>query len=48
MTKLIQKAQAEPTAANIEKLRIYLMKHPMAVCLATQEEVAYLKSIGLY
>jgi hypothetical protein len=48
MTKLIVKAQAEPTAANIEKLRIYLIKHPMATCMATPEEVAYLKSIGLY
>lgn len=47
MSKLIQTAQANPTYANIAKLRKYLQKHMMATCLATPEELAFLKSHNL-
>jgi hypothetical protein len=46
MEKLINKFRAEPTAANRAKLDAYLKKHSMALCMATPEEVAFLRGNG--
>ena len=47
MSKLIAAAQANPTDARIDKLRKYLEKHMMAICMATPEELAFLKKHNL-
>jgi hypothetical protein len=44
MTKLINAYRALPTPTNRNKLQTYLNKHMMAVCLATAEEVAFLRA----
>jgi hypothetical protein len=44
MTKLLNTYRASPTAANRAKLQGYLNKHMMAVCMASPEEVAFLKA----
>ena len=44
MTKLINTYRAVPTTTNRAKLQKYLDKHMMAVCLASVEEVAFLKA----
>ena len=44
MTKLINTYRANPTPSNRAKLQAYLAKHMMAVCLATPEEIAFLKA----
>lgn len=44
MTKLIAAFQFNPTDANRAKLQTYLAKHMMAVCLASPEELTFLKS----
>ena len=44
MGKLINKFKAEPTQANRVKLEKYLAKHMMALCMATPEEIAFLKA----
>ena len=46
MTKLITTYRATPTPTNHAKLQKYLDKHMMAVCMATSEEVAFLKANG--
>lgn len=46
MTKLLNAFRAEPTEANRAKLAKYLQKHMMALCLASSEEIAFLKSHG--
>jgi len=46
MHKLLTAFRANPTDANRAKLQNYLNKHMMAVCLATPEEQAFLKSNG--
>ena len=46
MTKLLNAFRAEPTEANRAKLAKYLQKHMMALCLASPEEIAFLKSHG--
>lgn len=44
MSKLINTYRAKPTPTNRAKLQAYLNKHMMAVCLATPEELAFLKT----
>ena len=45
MSKLIAAFIANPTSKNHDRLVAYLSKHPMAVCLATPEELAVIKSL---
>lgn len=42
MTKLINTYRARPTLANRERLQTYLKRHPMAICMATDEECKFL------
>lgn len=44
MTKLINAYRKLPSPANRARLQSYLNKHMMAVCLATPDEVAFLKA----
>jgi len=44
MTKLINAYRALPSPTNRAKLQKYLDKHMMAACMATPEEVAFLKA----
>ena len=44
MTKLLNLYRAMPSPTNRAKLQSYLNKHMMAICLATAEEVAFLKA----
>jgi hypothetical protein len=44
MNKLIEKYRAIPSPTNRAKLQAYLHKHMMAACLATPEEIAFLKA----
>jgi hypothetical protein len=44
MTRLINIYRALPRPSNRIKLQAYLNKHPMAVVLATPEEIAFLKA----
>ena len=44
MTKLINAFRAVPTAANRTKLAVYLRRHSMATCFATQEELIFLRT----
>lgn len=44
MSKLIAKFKACPTPSNRAKLQAYLDKHMMALCLATPEEIAFLRA----
>ncbi len=43
MEKLVKAYRAMPTMANRARLQKYLTAHPMAVCLANAETVAFLK-----
>lgn len=44
MSKLIASYRKMPSAANRAKLQAYLDKHMMALCLASPEEVAFLRA----
>ena len=44
MSKLITLYRAAPTAVNRNKLQAYLNRYMMAVCMASVEEIAFLKS----
>jgi hypothetical protein len=44
MHKLIEAFRKVPSPTNRAKLQAYLNKHMMAVCLATPEELAFLKT----
>ena len=44
MNKLINPYRAMPSPANRVKLQAYINKHMMAVCLASVDEVAFLKA----
>lgn len=44
MQKLINTYRKLPSPSNRAKLQTYLNKHTMAVCLATPDEVAFLKA----
>ena len=44
MTKLLKAYRTLPSPSNRAKLQSYLNRHMMAVCLATPEEIAFLKA----
>ncbi len=44
MQKLINAYRKLPSPSNRQRIAAYLLKHPMAVCLATPEELAFLKA----
>lgn len=44
MRKLIETYRKCPTPSNRAKLQNYLQKHMMAACMATPEEIAFLKA----
>jgi len=44
MSKLIAAFQFNPSDTNRVKLQNYLKRHAMAVCLATPEEVQFLRA----
>ena len=44
MTKLINTYRAMPSPTNRIKLQKYLQAHMMAVCMASPEELAFLKA----
>lgn len=46
MSKLLNSYRVLPTADNRAKLQKYLDKHMMAVCMASTEEIAYLRACG--
>lgn len=43
MTKLIQEHKAKPWPMQRKRLQRYIDAHPMALCLASAEDIAYLK-----
>jgi hypothetical protein len=43
MKKLLESYKKVPSPTNRAKLQNYLNKHMMAVCMATQEDIAFLK-----
>jgi predicted nucleotide-binding protein len=46
MTKLINLYRAMPSPTNRAKLQKYLDKHMMAICMASPDDVAFLKGNG--
>lgn len=44
MSKFLAAFRAVPTAANRAKLQKYLDKHMMAICMASDDEIAFLKA----
>jgi hypothetical protein len=46
MSKLIIAYRSRPSIQNRAKLQAYLNKHMMAVCMASPEELAFLKIKG--
>ena len=46
MSKLINAYRTLPSPTNRTKLQAYLHKHMMAVCMASPEELAFLKANG--
>lgn len=44
MQKLLTAFRTDPTPANRKRLQTYIAKHMMALCLATPDEIAFLKS----
>jgi hypothetical protein len=44
MSKLINAYRNLPTTTNRARLQTYINKHMMAVCMATPDEIAFLKA----
>lgn len=44
MSKLISAYRKLPSTTNRNKLQAYINKHMMAVCMATQEELDFLRA----
>ena len=44
MSKLINAFRKLPSPTNRKRLQDYLNKHTMAVCLASPDEIAFLKT----
>lgn len=44
MTKLLNAYRACPATSNRDKLQKYLDKHMMAVCMASADEIAFLRA----
>lgn len=47
MSKLIDAYRTNPTDANRERLAKYMRRHPMAVVMATDAELSFLREVGL-
>ena len=47
MTKLINDFRANPTDKARAKLVAYIAKHPMAGCMLTAEDAAFLRANGI-
>ena len=47
MSKLIKALQEVPTEANRQRLAKYIRRHPMAIVMATPEEIAFLRQAKL-
>jgi hypothetical protein len=43
MKKLLESYKKLPSPSNRTKLQNYLNKHMMAICMASQEDIAFLK-----
>ena len=43
MSKLINSYRKCPTMKNRSRLQAYIERHPMAICVATAEEIHFLK-----
>ena len=48
MARLIAAYRKLPSPTNRRKLAAYLAKHPMASCIATPEDRAFLLAHGFY
>jgi hypothetical protein len=46
MERLIAAYRKMPSVSNRHKLAVYLDRHMMAVCMATPEEIAFLRTHG--
>lgn len=46
MQRLLNTYRKLPSPSNRAKLQAYLNKHMMAVCMATPEDIAFLKANG--
>jgi hypothetical protein len=46
MTKLINRYRKLPSPTNRKALAAYLDKHMMAICMASADELAFLKANG--
>jgi hypothetical protein len=46
MERLIAAYRKVPSVSNRHKLAVYLDRHMMAVCMATPEETAFLRTHG--
>ena len=44
MKKLLETFRANPTDANRVKLQTYIDRHMMAICLASADDVAFLRA----
>ena len=44
MSRLIETYRKCPSPSNRAKLQAYLQKHMMSVCMATEQEIAFLKA----
>jgi len=44
VSRLIEIYRKCPSPSNRAKLQAYLQKHMMAVCMATEQEIAFLKA----
>lgn len=44
MNTLIQQFKAKPQPTQRKRLQRYIDSHPMALCIATAEDIAFLKS----
>lgn len=44
MSKLINAYRKKPSPTNRQRLQNYLDKHTMALCLASPDEIAFLKT----
>jgi len=42
MTKLINTYRKLPSMKNRSRLQAYIERHPMAICVATAEEISFL------
>jgi len=44
MNKLINTYRKCPSPANLEKVQRYIKRHMMAICLASKDDIAFLKT----